>query len=145
MAVKYNDDGEPSGTAGAPILKLILDKGLSNILIVVTRYFGGTLLGTGGLVRAYTGASEAALAKAEIVQKARGYEAKIVINYTEFEPLKYYLDKSNIKITKIDYLEQIELIIDIKQGTEKQFLNNYNNNKFNISKFDIIKEKNVEI
>lgn len=103
------------------------------------------MLGTGGLVRAYTGASEAALAKAEIVQKARGYEAKIVINYTEFEPLKYYLDKSNIKITKIDYLEQIELIIDIKQGTEKQFLNNYNNNKFNISKFDIIKEKNVEI
>lgn len=83
--------------------------------------------------------------KAEITEKAKGYEAKIKIDYTEFEPLKYYLDKMNIKITKIEYLEQIELLIDIIQGTEEQFLNNYNNKNFNISKFDIIKEKFVEI
>ena len=61
IAVKYNDDGEPQGTAGAPILKLILEKGLSNILVIVTRYFGGILLGTGGLVRAYSGVVEEAL------------------------------------------------------------------------------------
>ena len=145
VAVKYNDDGEPSGTAGAPILKLVLEKGLSNILVVVTRYFGGILLGTGGLVRCYSGATEAALQKTEIVQKAKGYEAKVKIDYTELEPLKYYLEKAGIKITKIEYLEQIELIIDILQGSEKQFLDNYNNNKFNISKFDIIQEKFVEI
>ena len=145
IAVKYNDDGEPSGTAGAPILKMVLERGLSNILVVVTRYFGGILLGTGGLVRAYSGATEKALEKAEITEKAKGYEAKIKIDYTEFEPLKYYLDKMNIKITKIEYLELIELLIDIIQGTEEQFLNNYNNKNFNISKFDIIKEKFVEI
>ena len=70
IAVKYNDDGEPQGTAGAPILKLILEQGLSNILVVVTRYFGGVLLGTGGLVRAYTGATEKALESANIIEKA---------------------------------------------------------------------------
>ena len=70
IAVKYNDDGEPQGTAGAPILKLILEKGLSNIVVIVTRYFGGVLLGTGGLVRAYTGATEKALESATIIEKA---------------------------------------------------------------------------
>ena len=60
-----------NGTAGAPILKLILEKGLSNILVVVTRYFGGILLGTGGLVRAYSGATELALEKASIVEKIK--------------------------------------------------------------------------
>ena len=82
-----------NGTAGAPILKLILEKGLSNILVVVTRYFGGVLLGTGGLVRAYSGATEKALEKATIVEKSKGYEAKIVIDYNYLEPLKYYLKK----------------------------------------------------
>ena len=69
IAVKYNDDGEPQGTAGAPILKMILEQGMSNILVVVTRYFGGILLGTGGLVRAYTGATECALNSAKIINK----------------------------------------------------------------------------
>ena len=87
-----------NGTAGAPILKLILEKGLSNILVVVTRYFGGVLLGTGGLVRAYSGATEKALEKATIVEKSKGYEAKIVIDYNYLEPLKYYLKKMEIKI-----------------------------------------------
>ncbi len=59
------------------MLKVILERGLSNILVVVTRYFGGILLGTGGLVRAYVGALEEALEKAQIIQKAKGYEAKI--------------------------------------------------------------------
>ena len=98
IAVKYNDDGEPSGTAGAPILKMILEKGLSNILVVVTRYFGGILLGTGGLVRCYSGATEEALKKAEIIQKTMGYEAKINVDYSNLEALKYTLEKMNIKV-----------------------------------------------
>lgn len=145
VAVKYNDDGEPQGTAGAPILKLILEKGLSNILVIVTRYFGGILLGTGGLVRAYSGAVEAALEKAQIIQKAKGYEAKIQIEYNYLEPLKYYLEKKGIRIIKIEYLEQIEVVIEIIEEASKHFNNNYNNNNFKISKYDIIKEKFVEI
>ena len=134
-----------NGTAGAPILKLILEKGLSNILVVVTRYFGGILLGTGGLVRAYSGATELALEKASIVEKSKGYEVKIIIDYNYLEPIKYYLKKMDIKIIKIDYLEQIEIIIDVLEEKAKILTNNYNNNNFNISKYDILKEKFVEI
>ena len=133
-----------NGTAGAPILKLILEKGLSNILVVVTRYFGGILLGTGGLVRAYSGATEKALEKATIVEKSKGYEAKIVIDYNYLEPLKYYLKKMEIKIIKID-LEQIEIIIEVLEEKSNLLTNNYNNCNFNISKYDLIKEKYVEI
>ena len=101
---KSSDDGEPSGTAGGPMLNILQKNNLCNIVVVVTRYFGGILLGTGGLVRAYSGAVEAALEKAQIIQKAKGYEAKIQIEYNYLEPLKYYLEKKGIRIIKIEYL-----------------------------------------
>ncbi|MBO5413842.1 MAG: YigZ family protein [Clostridia bacterium] len=66
---KYSDDGEPSGTAGAPILKILSEQNLSNILVVVTRYFGGILLGTGGLVRAYSRSNFRRIKKSEIYRK----------------------------------------------------------------------------
>ena len=133
------------GTAGSPILKLILEKGLSNILVIVTRYFGGILLGTGGLVRSYSGATEEALKKAQIIQKEKGYEAKIQIEYNYLEALKYYLEKMNIKIKQIEYLEKIEIIIDITEELSKKFARNNSDNNLKISKYDIIKEKFVEI
>ena len=133
------------GTAGSPILKLILEKGLSNILVIVTRYFGGILLGTGGLVRSYSGVTEEALKKAQIIQKEKGYEAKIQIEYNYLEALKYYLKKMNIKIKQIEYLEKIEIIIDITEELSKKFASNYSDNNLKISKYDIIKEKFVEI
>lgn len=123
---------------------MILEKGLSNILVVVTRYFGGILLGTGGLVRCYSGATEDALQKAEIIQKTSGYEAKLSVEYSNLEGLKYNLEKMNIKILNIEYLENIEIIADIQEKYVEQFTNKYNSN-FNILKFDIIKEKIVEI
>ena len=86
---------------------MILEKGLSNILVVVTRYFGGILLGTGGLVRCYSGATEEALKKAEIIQKTMGYEAKINVDYSNLEALKYTLEKMNIKVLNIEYLKNI--------------------------------------
>lgn len=127
------------------MLKIILEQGLSNILVIVTRYFGGILLGTGGLVRAYSGAVEKAIQKAQIIQKAKGYEAKLQIDYNYLNPLRYCLEKMNIKIIKIEYSEQIEVTIEILEDISKQFTNNYNNNNFKISKFDILKEKFVEI
>ena len=145
VAVKYNDDGEPQGTAGAPILKLILEQGLSNILVVVTRYFGGVLLGTGGLVRAYTGATEKALETANIIEKALGYEAKIQIEYNYLEPLKYYLEKKNIKIVNIEYLEKIEIIVETLENLSESIQNDYNEKNFVISTYETIREKFVEI
>ena len=69
---KFSDDGEPSGTAGVPILNILKGRNLSNILVIVTRYFGGTLLGTGGLVRAYSDATIEALKNADIITKIYG-------------------------------------------------------------------------
>ena len=145
IAVKYNDDGEPGGTAGAPMLKIILENGLSNVLVVVTRYFGGILLGTGGLVRAYSDVTKKAIEKAKIIQKTRGYEAKIQIEYDSLETLKYYLKKQNIKIINTNYEEKIEVIVEIPKNVLNEFTNNYNNNKFQIIKFDTVKEKFIEI
>ena len=80
---KCSDDKEPSGTAGIPILKVIVEKGLCNVLVVVTRYFGGVLLGTGGLQRAYTSATIEAIKNADIIEKKGGYEIELGINFRD--------------------------------------------------------------
>ena len=105
--------GEPQGTAGSPILKIILEKGLSNIVVVVTRYFGGILLGTGGLVRAYSGVVIDAIEKAQFVEKKKGYKVKIQIEYDELDKLKYNANKCNFRIINTEYLEKVELLLEI--------------------------------
>lgn len=127
------------------MLKIILEKGLSNVLAVVTRYFGGILLGTGGLVRAYTEATEKALQNAEIVEKTRGYQSKIQVEYNNLEPLKYYLRKNNVKITNIEYSDIIEVEIEITEELSNQMSNNYNIGNFKIINYKKIKEKFIEI
>ncbi|MDO5555371.1 MAG: YigZ family protein [Clostridia bacterium] len=137
--------GEPSGTAGAPILKIILEKNLSNVLVVVTRYFGGVLLGTGGLVRAYSDVTIKALEKTEYINKIMGYEIKIYVEYDKYEQLKYYVSKSNIKILNTQYLENIEIIVEMSEEKLTEFTNINNKNSFEIIKYDILKEKYIEI
>lgn len=124
---------------------MILEKGISNILIVVTRYFGGILLGTGGLVRAYTDTAKQAIEKTDIVEKTRGYQAKIQIEYNGMEALKYYLKKKHILITNIEYSDIIEVEIEINKELSDKFSNNYNNSNFKMISYKIIKEKFVEI
>lgn len=145
IAIKYNDDGEPQGTAGAPILKLILEQGLSNILIVVTRYFGGILLGTGGLVRAYTSATQKALDFSEIIKKTRGYNAKIEAEYCQADDIKYYLEKNKIKVSKTQYLEKVEFIVEITEELSKKIEDDCSHNKIKIVKYETLEEKFVEI
>ena len=82
---RCSDDGEPAQTAGRPMLDVLLGEDVHNACVVVTRYFGGTLLGTGGLVRAYSGAVKEGLAASEIVEKKRAFEMKIVTDYTGVE------------------------------------------------------------
>ena len=93
---RFSDDGEPSGTAGAPMLNILNSKNLTNVLVVVTRYFGGILLGTGGLVRCYTGATQEALNSIEEVEKDIGLETKIEVSYSDFEKFKYYLKQNDV-------------------------------------------------
>ena len=132
---RFSDDGEPSGTAGAPMLNILTSKGLTNVLVVVTRYFGGILLGTGGLVRAYTGATQDALNKTEEVYKDIGLEVQIEINYSDLEKCKYYFKENNIFISNIKYEQNILLTIEI---TEKE-LNKIEDNKHNLN-FEIINQ-----
>lgn len=113
IKTKISDDGEPSGTAGEPILNVIEKNKLQNILIIVTRYFGGILLGAGGLVRAYSNASIEALNKAKIVKKELGNKIKVEISYSDNEKFKYYCNKNKINIVNVEYAENIFYIIEI--------------------------------
>lgn len=126
VKIKMNDDGEPSGTAGEPILNVIEKNKLQNILIIVTRYFGGILLGAGGLVRAYSNASTEALKKARIVKKEEGIEARVEISYADNEKFKYYCTKNKIKIVNIEYKENIFYIIEINDEQYKKIKNGEN-------------------
>jgi uncharacterized YigZ family protein len=93
-----SDDGEPQGTAGQPILKLITTEGLTNIVLVVARYFGGTKLGTGGLVRAYSGVAKDAIAKAQICEVSRGKIIEIKCDYKDFQKILQNSEKGKYMI-----------------------------------------------
>lgn len=144
IAVKYNDDGEPQGTAGSPILKIILEQGLSNVLVIVTRYFGGILLGTGGLVRAYSDSTLKALEKTNYVEKTKGYKVKLCIEYGNLDSLKYYASKSNLKIINIEYLENIEVIVEMTKEKLENFTNSNSKNPLKVLKYDILEEKYID-
>lgn len=117
---KCSDDGEPSGTAGAPLLSLLKSANLTNIIIIVTRYFGGILLGTGGLVRAYTEVAQKAIGNAKIVLKDYGVKYEIEISYNNLKELQYICKKLKIKIVNIEYKENVKLILESTFEAKKE-------------------------
>lgn len=144
---RFSDDGEPSGTAGSPMLNILNARGLTNLVVIVTRYFGGILLGTGGLVRAYTGAIQEALNQITEVCKDLGLEVKFQTTYPDLEKLKYYLKQNNIEITNIEYNENVEVFVDITKIKYDKFIQEiegYDLN-FKILNAEITKEKYIEI
>ena len=140
---RFSDDGEPSGTAGAPMLNIITSQNLSNVLVVVTRYFGGVLLGTGGLVRAYTTAFQEALNKVDKINKDLGLEVVLKINYQDLEKVKYYLKQNDIEIIDYKYNENIDLYINISKIKYNKLETDLPNLNFEILEKNIIKEKYV--
>lgn len=141
---RFSDDGEPSGTAGAPMLNVLTSQNLSNILVIVTRYFGGILLGTGGLVKAYTTATIEAINNAKIVTKERGLEIKIVVNYADLEKLKYYFKQNQIEITNLEYEENVSVTAEFMNNQLEQIKLQKQNLNFEILKMEIIREKFVK-
>ena len=107
---RMSDDGEPAGTAGKPILEVIRGRGLTDVLVVVTRYFGGTLLGTGGLVRAYTQAALEGLSHAGILRKVPGVRLKIGTDYTGLGKIQYLLAQREISILDTVYTDRVEIL-----------------------------------
>jgi len=142
---KSSDDGEPSGTAGAPILNVITKNNLVNVLVVVTRYFGGILLGAGGLVRAYSESAVKAIEKVEILNKKSGYIAEIEVLYQDLENVKYVLKTNNIKINDITYQENVKLEIEIDEEFKVEIENDMSSISKFIKKFKILNKKYVDI
>ncbi|MDE7198826.1 MAG: YigZ family protein [Lachnospiraceae bacterium] len=109
QTVRYSDDGEPSGTAGRPILEVLTASGIRGLTLVVTRYFGGTLLGTGGLVRAYTQAAQAGLAASRVAVMRYGYAVTVGTDYNGIGRIQYLLGKRGIPIEESVYTEQVSV------------------------------------
>ncbi len=129
---KSSDDGEPSGTAGAPMLNILSKMEITNVLVIVTRYFGGILLGTGGLVKAYSNSTKLALEKAEISMLEEGFVYKLELNYSDLENFKYFMKNNEIKILKEEYFENVKLSIFVPKN-KIDCLNSNNINEFNIT------------
>lgn len=102
---RCSDDGEPGGTAGRPMLDVLLGEGIHNVCVVVTRYFGGTLLGTGGLVRAYSGAVKEGLKNSIILDKRPGREAAVTCDYNGLGKLQYIAGQMKLPVLDIRYTD----------------------------------------
>lgn len=111
--MRFSDDGEPGGTAGKPILEVIQGFGLCDVCIVVTRYFGGTLLGTGGLVRAYTDAAKAGVESTQIVQKRMMIPLRITTNYTDLGKIQYILGTEKLEAKDSEYGQEVTLWTEV--------------------------------
>lgn len=111
--VRYSDDGEPARTSGLPTLEVIQRAGLKDIICVTTRYFGGTLLGTGGLVRAYTKAAQDALAAAHVVTYAPCRDVVISIDYSLYDQLDHWLSQRGIQVIDVSFAADVTVEIRV--------------------------------
>lgn len=119
---RCSDDGEPSGTAGKPILDVINGREITNILLVVTRYFGGTELGTGGLVRAYSQAAKLGIESSVVIEKDKGQLLEIRTDYNGIGKVQYILGQRNISIISSEYTDIVNLKIIIQKQKVKELL-----------------------
>lgn len=120
LTQRYSDDGEPSGTAGIPMLEVLKKEEMRNVLVIVNRYFGGTKLGAGGLVRAYTDAVVKALDEAKRCERKNFTRTKIIYDYTFHGAIVNLLANENYKIIEENYTDKVEVTIDI--GEDKSIL-----------------------
>ena len=140
---RASDDGEPSGTAGAPMLNLLKGNNLCNVLVVVTRYFGGILLGTGGLVRAYSEATNLVIQKSKLICKTEGYEIILKLEYNNLDAFTYYCKNNNIKILNIEYTEIISIKIEMEIDKKEIFMKDIENKKVDLIEIVEINRKLV--
>lgn len=129
---RCSDDGEPSGTAGKPMLDVLLGEEIHDVVVVVTRYFGGTLLGTGGLVRAYSGATKEGLLASTVITKKYGRKLNVQTDYTGLGKIQYILGQRGLTILDTIYTDKVELEVllpddeiagvmsEIREGTNGQ-------------------------
>lgn len=149
---RFSDDGEPQKTAGYPILEAIKYANLKYVLIIVTRYFGGTLLGTGGLIRAYGSGAKNVIDISEKCYYTKGKLVKINISYSNLDKFKNFCINNNLNIVNEDFLENVIVYLEIPIDYEeklKEFLENLLLDKIeniiNTKIYTVIEEKNIKI
>lgn len=119
---RYSDDGEPSGTAGVPVLEMLKKEGIKNLVVVVTRYFGGIKLGTGGLVRAYTSVAKLAINEAKVVEKVLNNLYLIRIDYTLHGKVQNELMNSEYIIKDTVYDDKVNIFVYCKPEKSSKFI-----------------------
>ena len=119
---RYSDDGEPAKTAGTPALEVLQHSGLTDLIVVVTRYFGGVLLGTGGLVRAYTTAAARALENAEVVTVRSVIELRVTVDYSLYERASLLIQEAGAKLAEPEFTDRVALRWQMPEGTEGPLL-----------------------
>ncbi len=137
---RASDDGEPSGTAGAPMLNLLSKSDLVNCIIIVTRYFGGILLGTGGLVRAYTESAKQTLNKVQIIEIEPGKEVQVQLPYDKLGEFQHYCQKNNISIQNVEYNQNIVCKIHINNENIEKALNDTIKRQYNLQNVKILND-----
>ena len=137
---RFSDDGEPGSTAGKPMLDVLLGEDIHNTAVVVTRYFGGTLLGTGGLVRAYSGAVKEGLAHSVILEKQSGKKLLLTTNYSDLGKIQYLLLENRIPILSEDYGADVSFEVLVPATEErplKELLTDGTNGRIHITDSDL--------
>ncbi len=134
--IRFSDDGEPSGTAGKPILDVLQGEGLENVVVVVTRYFGGTLLGTGGLVRAYGKAAKEGIIEAKIVEMDRYRQVFINVDYSLVGKIQYEITNNNYILIDTKYTDTVEFSLYIKCDIVEEVIKNIINLTNNTAKIN---------
>ena len=132
---RANDDGEPSGTAGAPMLDVLVKNEIKNVCATVIRYFGGTKLGTGGLVRAYGGGVINALKNATLVERKDALEIRLELDYSLNGKIEYEIEKTNFIVNNLEYTDKIIYTIYVMEEDYDSFqslIANLTNGQFKI-------------
>jgi uncharacterized YigZ family protein len=120
--MRCSDDGEPSKTAGRPMLDVLISHNLTNLVVVVTRYFGGTLLGTGGLVKAYQSAVIEGLNQCRIITKEFGHLMQITTDYNMIGKIQYYVGQEELPILSSEYTDIVRLKLLVTPSRKQNFL-----------------------
>ena len=128
---KSSDDGEPSGTAGGPMLNILQKNNLCNVIVIVTRYFGGILLGTGGLVRAYS----------DVTINSIDISEKVEIEYNNLETFKYYCKINNMYIEDFTYSDIIICKIQLEESKKQRLIDDFETKKLNLINLKFLSKK----
>ncbi len=118
---RCSDDGEPAQTAGRPMLNILLGEEIRDVCVVVTRYFGGTLLGTGGLVRAYSGAVQEGLSNSVVVEKIQGRKLRILTDYNGLGKIQYIVGQMGFTVLNTEYTDQVAVSLAVPFDQVERF------------------------